>query len=241
MYFGSKSQLRKGSISGITISSSSVPVSSSMRLLGVTFDQSMSFNDHVADVCRSAQYHLRALRHIRNFLDPSSARLFATALVGSKLDYCNFLCAGMSQRNIHRLQRVQNSASRIVLGASTKLDNNTGLKLLHWLPVSYRIDYKVSLLIFKTLTLGQPAYLNSLLDIYVPPRDLRSASNGLLLTVPRVHSVTASRSFSVFGPQTWNSLPKSVRDLASPHQRASVAAFKTALKTALFAAAFGNN
>jgi len=198
----------------------------------------MSFDDHVTDVCRAAQYHLKALRHIRNSLDLSSARLIATALVGSKLDYCNSLFSDISQHNIKRLQRVQNSAAHAVLGRSGKLGSTERLKSLHWLPVSSRIDFKVSLLIFKALTLGQPFYLNSLLDVYTPSCNLRSSSNGLLLVVPRVNSVAASRAFSVFGPRVWNALPRSVRELASPPSLASIGAFKSALKSALFAAAF---
>lgn len=239
--FGSRCQLKQASKSNIVISSSTVPLSSSVKVLGVTFDDRMSFDGHVSEVCRSVNYHLRALRHIRRSLDLSSAKLITTALVGSKLDYCNSLLVGLSQHNLNRLQRLQNAAARTVLGVSSNLDNMQRLRQLHWLPVSSRIDYKVSLLVFKTLSAGQPEYLSSLLDVYVPPRYLRSADNGVSLTVPRVTSTTSARAFSVHGPHIWNSLPKSVRDLASPHHQSSVGTFKTALKTALFRAAFNTN
>ena len=139
-----------------------MPLSTSVKLLGVTFDHTMTFDSHIAEVCRSAQYHLRALRHIRASLDIPSARLLATALIGSNLDYCNSLLTGVSKHNIQRLQRVQNSASRVVLGVSGSCSSRDRLKTSPWLPVSSRIDYNVCLLSFKALTLGKPDYLTFL-------------------------------------------------------------------------------
>ena len=87
--------------------------------------------------------------------------------------------------------------------------------------------------LFLRLSTGQPGYINALLEPYVPSRDLRSACNGLTLVIPWTNSVSSSYAFSVYGPRVWNSLPRSVRDLAS-NSLASADAFKTALFNAAF-------
>ncbi len=85
------------------------------------------------------------------------------------------------------------------------------LKSLHWLPVRFRIDFKVLLLVFKCLNSLGPSYLSDLLLSYQPSRTLRSSGTGLL-TIPRVKTKTHSEAaFSHYGPYLWNSLPENLR------------------------------
>ena len=80
------------------------------------------------------------------------------------------------------------------------------LKSLHWLPVRFRINFKVLLLVFRCLNGLGPSYLSDLLLSYQPSRTLKSSGTGLL-TIPRVRSKT----FSYYGPRLWNSLPENLR------------------------------
>ena len=168
-----------------------------------------------------------------------TAKTIASSLITSKLDYCNAILSGISNYNITRLQRILKVTAKVVF--NTKVGNGDALcKQLHWLPVKQRIDYKLSLLIHKTLTYNSPSYLRSLINISVPTRKLRSSENGLILDVPFTTTQFSSRAFSVYGPRLWNSLPKTLRDLAIPdsEQAASVFLFKTHLKTFLFSTAY---
>ena len=47
-------------------------------------------------------------------------------------------------------------------------------KVIHWLPVEQRIEYKVLLLTYKALYGKAPAYISQLLSLYAPSRPLRS-------------------------------------------------------------------
>ena len=76
------------------------------------------------------------------------------------------------------------TAARII-SLTSKYDHITPvLESVHWLPVQYRIDYKVLCLVFKCLHNSAPSYLSALPTQYVPPRTLRSQDQHLL-TVPR--------------------------------------------------------
>jgi hypothetical protein len=59
--------------------------------LGVLFDSNSSVSGHISSITKSCSFHIRVLRHIRPILDQTTARTIATALVHSKLDYCNSL------------------------------------------------------------------------------------------------------------------------------------------------------
>ena len=108
------------------------------------------------------------------------------------------------------------------------------LASLHWLPVAFRIDFKILLLVFKALNGLAPSYLEDCLNRYVPGRPLRSASADLL-EIPslemkiRKHGEAA---FCFYGPTAWNRLPLYLR------QSTSVDSFKSQLKTHLFSIAF---
>ena len=59
----------------------------SARNIEVTFDKIFYCLSHISVICSSFIYHIRDLWHIRHHLDLDSAKLFANALVSSRLDY----------------------------------------------------------------------------------------------------------------------------------------------------------
>ena len=73
------------------------------------------------------------------YLSPEAAKSVACALVTSDLDYCIFLLYNLPDRDIERLQRVQNSLASVVCKSSRFSRSKPLLNFLHWLPVKYRI------------------------------------------------------------------------------------------------------
>ena len=103
---------------------------------------------------------------------------------------------------------------------------------LHWLPVEYRVKFKILLQTFKVVNGYSPSYLTSLLSKHVPSRVLRSSNADLLLSIPRTLSKFGDRKFSVNGPRFWNALPQYIKGAGNVSQ------FKKLLKTFLFTHAF---
>jgi hypothetical protein len=202
-----------------------------LKSLGITLDDNLSFDKHVSDICKSTSFHIRALAHVRRSLTTDMAKTVACAIVGSKLDYCNSLLYGATDKNISKLQLIQNNLARVVT-MRRKYDRITPiLKDLHWLPVAKRIEFKICTLVYKVRLNKQPAYLASCLVEYVPPRILRSAAQHLL-SVPLEKTVIASRRFSVAAPQIWNNIPWCIRNSES------LSIFKNKLKTYYFKLAY---
>ena len=71
--------------------------------VGVIFDKNLTFRSHISVVCNSCFYHMWDLRCIRRHLDLDSAKLLATALMSSRLDYCNSLLYGIADIDLIRL------------------------------------------------------------------------------------------------------------------------------------------
>ena len=158
---------------------------------------------------------------IRASLTIVACKTLVHALVISRLDYGNALLYGITDRLLHRLEMIQHSATR-----SARI--TVVLRRLHWLPVKWRINYKIVVLVFRALHGMAPAYVSTLITPYEPRRALRSTGSALLC-VPR-HNLEryGRRSFSCAGPVLWNSLPEDMR-LAD-----SLNSFKSHLKTHYF-------
>jgi hypothetical protein len=65
------------------------------------------------------------------------------------------------------------------------------LSKLHWLPVEHRVTYKIALMTFEVLHGLAPPYLEELVEVYMPGRALRSASERRLV-MPRSNNIFAA-------------------------------------------------
>uniref|UniRef100_A0A3B3B7H9 Reverse transcriptase domain-containing protein n=1 Tax=Oryzias melastigma TaxID=30732 RepID=A0A3B3B7H9_ORYME len=215
------------SLDGVNVASNS-----SVRNLGVLFDQDLSFKAHISQACKTAFFHLRNIARIRNMLSKSDAEKLIHAFVTSRLDYCNSLLIACPKSSLKSFQLVQNAAARLLAGTSRREHITPVLASLHWLPVESRIKFKILLLTYKALNGVAPSYIRDLIVPYQPIRTLRSQNAGLLV-VPRISkSTVGGRTFSHQAPVLWNKLPAHVREAST------VSTFKTSLKTFLFGQAF---
>ena len=203
----------------------------SARNLGAIFDKNVTFRSHIFAVCNSCFYHMRDLRRIRRHLHLDSVELLATALMSSRLDYCNSLLYGIADVDLTRLQYVQNQLAHLVTNSPPFTRSFPLLRSLHWLPVRFRILVKINLLTYKTQGEKQLVYLHSMLAASIPSRSPRS-NNDNSLSVPRVKTNTGARAFHSCAPSLWNNLSRSVRSAIS------VSTSKKYLKTHLFDLAF---
>ncbi len=132
--------------------------------MGVVLDSSLSFEEHIFHVTKTAYFHLRNIAKLWNILNVSDAEKLVHAFMTSRLDYCNALLGGCPVSSINKLDIAHIAAPR-VLTRSRKYDHITPiLQSLHWLPIKFRISYKILLLAYKALNDLGPVYLTNLLS-----------------------------------------------------------------------------
>jgi len=157
-----------------------------------------------------------------------------TSLVISRLDYCNSVLPGLPASTLAPLQRVQNATARLVINRDRRSHITPALQQLHWLPVEYRIIFKIATLMHHILHNGCPSYLVDLVALNTPDSHLRQlrSSHTRAAIVKRTRTQFGKRASSACGPNIWNSLPPAVRNIDS-HP-----AFRWALTSHLFQCAF---
>ena len=217
----------------LTIGDSVIDTSESARDLGVIFDSRLDMKQHLKSIARSASFAIYKIGQIRKYLDSNATERLVHAFISSRLDCCNSLLFGLPNCDIAKLQRLQNSAARLVSRCKYRDHITPVLKELHWLPVQYRIEYKILLLTYKALCDLAPAYIQDLVCSYRPSRSLRSSSKNFLRPPSKGNTIYYSdRAFCTAAPLLWNQLPHHIR-LSS-----SLAQFKSSLKTHLFKKAY---
>ena len=231
---GTRQQLAKIRFNSISVGNCDINASSSVRNLGAWFDNKFSMESHVTKMCGAAFFHLHNIRRIRKHLSQDATETLVHAFVTSRVDYCNSLLYGLPACQLAKVQRVQNAAARLIFRKSKFCHITPLLKELHWLPINYRIQFKILLITFKALYDMAPIYLSSLISIRSSTRYNLRSNTALVLNIPQVrsHATLGDRSFAMAAPKLWNALPCDIRNAKTLYK------FKRLLKTHIFRLAF---
>jgi hypothetical protein len=207
-----------------------------VKYLGVLLDTELNMKCQVNCIAAACFFQLRRLRQLRNVISPQALQRVVSALVLSRLDYCNSVVTGLPASTLAPLQRMQNAAARLVAGLGFQDYVTPALRTLHWLPVVQRIQYKLCVLAHAAFYKYGPVYLTeSLVPVCeLPGRSRLRSADSFKFDVPRVMSSVGGRAFSVSGPRAWNELPQSIRAISD------FLVFKRQLKTHFFNIAFSD-
>ena len=216
MVFGTKNSLIKSITKSIKIGDCNIKAVETVRNIGAMFDSVMKMVQ-VRHVCSSAWHRLHNIGNLRHYLTVNQIKMVVHAYVTSKLDHNNTLLYSIPKLLSNRLhvQLVQNAAAKLI--TRKKFDHVTPLlEELHWLPVEYRMIFKMMLICFKALHGTGPLYIKDMLTIAKPTRLV----------------IYGDRSFSAAAPRHWNKLPLNTRESAT------VSTFITSLKTHFYKLAY---
>ena len=149
----------------ISIEEEEIVPTTSVRNLRVIFYEHVRIEELIDSICKSAYFHIRNISKIKKYLSRDCLEIIIHAFIFSKLDYCNSLLIGTPKCILQKLQRVQNTAARLLTNIKLSAQYySTPVILinLHWLPIQYCIQFKILLLVYKALHDLSPSYLKDL-------------------------------------------------------------------------------
>jgi len=221
--FGSKARLKSGPNLNVVCNGNPIEAKDSVKYLGATLDQSLSFDSMARSTIKKANARLKFLYRKSKFLNPHSKMLLVTSLIQCHFDYgCSVWYNSLSQELRNKLQVTQNRMIRFVLDleARAHIDQSHFVKL-NWLPVSKRVEQIMLCHVFKIYN-GRSSYLNEhfipLSSVHNYPTRLRvsvgASSDSFTDTgrfcLPNVKSF-GKRSFAYQGCSLWNEMPQHIR------------------------------
>ena len=203
----------------------------SVRSLGAYIDGTLTMQKMINEFVSSCYFNLKKLKNIK-FSLPTEARLLVVkAFILNKLDFCNILFCCISSRQMQQLEKVMKDAIRFVYNLKKRDSVSASMKMAHFLPVSFRVKYKVCLFAFKILNGLAPSYLNNFVVKAIPSEfNLRSNQDDMKLM--ELSGTANTKTIKSQMIQYWNCLPYNVRISSS------ITIFKRNLKTYYFNQAF---
>ena len=146
-------------------------------------------------------YHLRFFRKCT--LEILRKRL-VEALLFPHLDYCSVVLLNASQELRIRLQVLQNSGVRYVVGLRRDDHITPHTTSLGWLRTDSRKQYFMAVLMYKIVRMNVPDRLVGLFTRYVPRGNVRGVIKEF--EPPLMRKSYGFKSFQVRGAHLWNSL-----------------------------------
>ena len=145
----------------LAIGDAKVPFSTSVKILSVPLDCSLEMGEQIHNVVKAANFQLRRISSIRRYLTPEATATLVSALILSRLDYCNSLLYGCHEYLLDKLQRLQNNCARMIRRVPKFTPISPHLAELHWLPIRYRIKYKLACLCYQSYSdfCPSPSYM----------------------------------------------------------------------------------
>ena len=117
------------------------------------------------------------ISRIKQYLSPDALKMAVQALISHKLDYSNSLLIGLPKTELSKFQHIMDSGACMITGTNKFSHITPVLVDLHWLPVDYRVKFKLLWLTYKALHGLAPTYLSNLLQQYSSPRSPHSTEH----------------------------------------------------------------
>ena len=133
---------------------------SSAKDLGVILDSSLTYSSHISSLSSSLLSSLCQISRVRQLFSKEALRVMINSLVFSKLFYCSTVWSGTYKQNIHKLQLMQNFASRILTDTRIYDHTTPALKDLGWLTVEEQLRLRDVILMYKCVNNVVPGYLS---------------------------------------------------------------------------------
>ena len=186
-------------------------------LLGCQVQSNLKWDNQVSAVKAKLKKRLTGLIKLKGLGPFSVRKTIAEGIFHSVMVYCLPLYGGMDKGDIMSLQIMQNKAARITSKMPPRCARDAMFDKLGWLTVNQLIAYHSAILVFKIRKAKEPEYLAGLLN--------RDSRNGRIM-VKNYALQLAQRSFTTRGADTWNRIPRNLRE----QERLRLGAFKKSVK-----------
>ena len=218
----------------LNVGNTVVKLSQRVKVLGVTLGEQLNFREFIVNKIRTCNYHLRNLKNIQQSLPQETKILLVNNIILSTLDYCNSLLICLPDCALDPLQKVMNKAVRFIFNLRIREHITPFLLKLHFLPIKFRIKFKVCLLAFKILRKIAPLYLREYFQLFKPSTtiNLRYGVGRDKLMMDINLEQRKKRTIRTKIILEWNDLPLSIRKIEK------IDSFKRQLKTHFFRKAF---
>jgi hypothetical protein len=174
------------------------------KLLGVLFDEFLTFDDHISHLCAKVSKSLFCINRIKNFVSQETKKTLYSAMIHSHIVYCMSVYGCANKTSLNRLRIKQKEAIRVICNAGYREHTAPLFARLKILPLDQLIEHSVLKFMHSFHHNLLPPSFNEMWSTNrnrQPDRELRNADQ---LYIPPHRFATLKRLPLFNFPAMWN-------------------------------------
>ena len=196
----------------INVEDEVIECENSVKLLGITLDNKLRFNEHVSNICKKVSQKLHVLARVSNYMGQDKLRVLMKAFIESQFAYCPLVWMFHSRTLNNRINRLHERALRLVY-KNSHLTFEELLRKDNSFTIHRRNLQKLAIEIYKVKNNLAPTLIQDIFQIRDIPYNLRSMNPFVSANVNTVYNGTETISFR--GPKTWALVPDEIKNATS--------------------------
>ena len=213
MLLGTQQKLRrtKGKLN-IKMRGEPVEQVDQFKYLGIWLDPSLTWSVNTEKLVSKVNKRIGLLRRVRNVLPTKTLKMLYKSLIIHDFDYCDVVWGNAGNTLLSRLDVLQKTAGKVILGLPRRFPTDVLLKKLEWGKLSDRRTTHLNIMVYKSLTCSLPRNLCNIFNTVSSSHnyDTRAGSQGNL-TLPLCRNTSDGRKFTFRGATAFNNLPAAAK------------------------------
>ena len=195
----------------IQVDQYSISNSNNEKLLGVIIDNKLSFNEHVAGLCKNASKKLHALARVSNYMNMEKRRTIMNAFINAQFGYCPLVWMFHSRTLNNHINKIHERSLRIVYKDEYSSFDEF-LKQDHSFTIHERNIQTLAIEIFKVINGISPEIMNEVF----PLKETLQYCTRFPFKSQNVRTVAyGTETLNFLGPKIWSLVPKEIKEIES--------------------------
>jgi len=197
----------------ISFNHQSIKRSKTVKYLGVIFNENLTWNEHVSDVCNKLKRYFKIFYHIRRNVNIEQVKITYYALIYSKIKYGITMYGFANKDKIDRIQILQNKLLKVLLSKNYRYPTSDLHLELGILKVHDIIEVETATFMHNYFSNKLPTMFNKYFTLFGEVTDIQTRGSNNQIIVDKYKTNMGESSIKISGAKIWNKISTSNKQI----------------------------